>query len=1001
MKIPCRRIPLGVLLAAASTACADGGSNGPTSPEPVKTVEAVRVSPAELVVLVEEEGEFTATALSGDGVPLQGRAVSWSSSDPDVATVTGSGRVHGVSAGDAQITATIEGKEGTAELSVHNPVPSLTSVEPSTVEAGGPSFTLVVEGSGLVPGSVVEWNGEARSTTFQSAERLTAEITADDIAQPGDVGVAVRNAGPGGGRSSEATVSVEVVSNPKPELDGVDPTAATLGGPGFTLTVQGRDFVEGSEVLWNGSGLPTTFLSSGQLSAEVAAAELTVGGVAEVVVSNPAPGGGVSEETAFSVVLEPPEPALLDASSNHVCALDGSGAARCWGRGDRGQLGDGRTEDSAVPVAVAGGHAFREIAVGYDFTCGLSIAGIAYCWGSGDSGQLGNGTTADQGTPAPVSAGVAFSSIVAGFFHACGITAEGEAYCWGSRVAGELGDGETTDHRTTPGPVAGDLRFAVLSAGEFHTCGVTIYGEAYCWGSNLNGEVGDGTETRRSVPVPVAGGHTFVDVSAGIGLSCGVTVAGSGWCWGGGVFGELGNGVGTDSPVPVAVSGGDVFTEVTAGASHACGVTGSGSVLCWGLNHLGQLGKGDANSATTPRPVQASGLEFRQVTLGRDHTCGITAANAVHCWGSRESGLLGDGSLPYVTSPVAVSGGLRFSSVVAGGRQTCGLETDTGRLYCWGSSRWELDRSQDDVTTPEPLSMPPGVELVSLTGGSDDMCGLTADGEAYCWGSNNLGKLGTGTGTDSDVPVPVAGGHRFRSLSAGDAGTCGALLDGGRLYCWGSVLNGPFLGEWAPVPVEDDAAYEEVAAGFTHTCATRTDREAYCWGINFGWQFGNGTDVDSEVPVPMSGGYSYSALAAGEYHTCGLERVDGRAYCAGSGAAAGVGGFYLRPTPTEVPGGLSFADITAGRSHTCATVPGDTVYCWGVNSNGELGNGTTSSSATPAPVLGPPLRKPSSRGSYTCALDADGAAWCWGRADHGGLGNGTVGYVTSPVPVVW
>jgi alpha-tubulin suppressor-like RCC1 family protein len=327
---------------------------------------------------------------------------------------------------------------------------------------------------------------------------------------------------------------------------------------------------------------------------------------------------------------------------------------------------------------------FAAVSAG-DHACGLTPAGTAYCWGFNYSGALGNGTTANSATPVAVAGGLTFAVVSAGAGYTCGVTPAGAAYCWGSNDSGALGNGTTTNS-TAPVAVAGGLRFAALTAGQdFHTCGVTPAGAAYCWGLNIAGQLGNGTVTAVDNPMPVAvsGGLTFAAVSAGgENHTCGVTSAGAAYCWGANDWGQLG--VGTTifgSTAPVAVAGGLTFAAVSAGFNHTCGLTPAGAVYCWGFNYDGELGNGTTANSTAPVAV-AGGLTFAAVSAGYRHTCGLTPAGVAYCWGSNSNGQLGVSNTTFSATPIAVAGGRTFAAVSAGWG-TCGL-TPAGAVYCWG-----------------------------------------------------------------------------------------------------------------------------------------------------------------------------------------------------------------------------------------------------------------------------------------------------------------------------
>jgi hypothetical protein len=294
-------------------------------------VAVVEVTPPQLSLLVGETRQLTATPKSGSGVALTARPVSWSSANGNVASVDGAGALTAVGVGSTTITASSEGRNGTVAVEVRSVTPTLASVSPTNATVGGPAFTLTANGSNFIRGAVVRWNGNDRPTTYVSATQLRAEIPAGDLTSAGLVQVSAFNPGAGGGASGAVPFEIR---NPLPVLTSLSPANATVGGPAFTLTVNGSNFIAGAVVRWNGNDRLTTFVSATQLRAEVPASDIAASGTGQITVANPAPGGGPSNAIALPVAhpLDRSQIAFVSTrdgnSEIYVMYADGSAVRR-------------------------------------------------------------------------------------------------------------------------------------------------------------------------------------------------------------------------------------------------------------------------------------------------------------------------------------------------------------------------------------------------------------------------------------------------------------------------------------------------------------------------------------------------------------------------------------------------------------------------------------------------------------------------------------------------
>jgi alpha-tubulin suppressor-like RCC1 family protein len=341
------------------------------------------------------------------------------------------------------------------------------------------------------------------------------------------------------------------------------------------------------------------------------------------------------------------------------CALSAQGRAYCWGRNERGQLGNGGTLDSNVTThnvgtPVEGSLRYTSIAAGNAFACALTTEGLAYCWGNNERGQLGNGDSGENhksSAPVPVAGGITFTSIAAGEEFACALTAAGRAYCWGTNSYGQLGNGDSGPGHISSGPVAvkGKLRFASIAAGGLHTCAVTTSGKTYCWGYNNRGQLGNDSSADSPVPVAVVGRHAFAALSLGTISSCALTTSGKAYCWGDNGSGQYGTGGNVSSNVPVVAMGGKRYASISLSTQDSyaqCYGLRSGRLECTGwTDFTAEIGSG----VTTPVAMTMRGVSYGVTYY---NFCALTSAGEIYCTGSGSG--LGDGIGEDSSTPVLV-----------------------------------------------------------------------------------------------------------------------------------------------------------------------------------------------------------------------------------------------------------------------------------------------------------------------------------------------------------
>jgi alpha-tubulin suppressor-like RCC1 family protein len=345
------------------------------------------------------------------------------------------------------------------------------------------------------------------------------------------------------------------------------------------------------------------------------------------------------------------------------------------------------------------------------------------------------------------------------------------------------------------------------------------------------------------------------------------------------------------------------------------------------------------------------------------------------------------------------------AQIGAGGGFTCALDV-LGDPWCWGVGGALGDGAS--ATRLAPVRVSGLVDLRALSVGAVSVCAIDRAQAAWCWGNNADGRLGDGTTTPRPRPVRVAGLPPVTSIDVQAAHTCAVDLEG-MAWCWGGNADGQ-LGDGTttprPTPVQvtgiDDVV--DIAVGNGHTCAVDGAGDTWCWGANANGQLGDGT-VTAEAttrPQRVSDLPSARALDAGDVHTCAIATSDGTQRCWGSNSfgVLGDGTTTRQPLPVQTIGLTGVAGTSSLSAHRCATDSDGTAWCWGLNGQGRLGDGTTTSRLVPTTVIGlDRVQQLAAGGQHTCALDPAGAPWCWGRNAEGQLGDGTTVTRSTPASV--
>ncbi|MBN1439621.1 MAG: hypothetical protein JW929_09450 [Anaerolineales bacterium] len=695
--------------------------------------------------------------------------------------------------------------------------------------------------------------------------------------------------------------------------------------------------------------------------------------------------GTTIRRTAAADVSGLSEISEVAAGFNHTCARTADGGVYCWGNNAYGQLGDGTQTSRTPPQQARLPILAMSISSGTMHSCATDGRSV-YCWGIVEHRLMqGEYVVEISFKPAQIDLGclplgTQIAEIRSGANHDCLLTAAGEVYCWGRNDLGQLGQGRVSFSSNTPVRVDGLKRpVKSLAVGGYHTCVVQSDGTAACWGYDRYGQTGElyASASVVTIPMKVPGIQSALAISAGAYHACATDSGGTVKCWGDNRhrqvfplkldFGEIGT-------IP-----GD-YRAVAAGGYHSCALTADGAVLCWGNNKYGQLGENTAVPLTeptaeptrgetkapptsTPSPTPEPANRAVSIAAGRSHSCAVTTAGGVRCWGKNEHGELGNGTFTDSIIPVDVIGlSSGAAEVAVGWGHSCALMANGG-VKCWGYNKnGELgNRSGEDLNRPVDVRGLSG-GVAALEAGDDHTCALLSDGRVKCWGFNLYGQLGDGTAENRSAPVEVAGLHgAVKAVAAGWGHTC-ALYETGGVKCWGNNHYGQLGIEAEKENIHEPVTASGLAYGATalaadggQTCVITDRNLVMCWGNNKYGQLGDGTAEVRKLPVVVVGlTLKPAAIGVGWNHTCVVD-AEGEMACWGWNYYGQLGN-GMRTTSTvplradAMMGGI--VRIALGWGHVCSIADGGGAQCWGLNEFGQVGDGSTADSYLPIDVLG-------------------------------------------------
>jgi alpha-tubulin suppressor-like RCC1 family protein len=720
------------------------------------------------------------------------------------------------------------------------------------------------------------------------------------------------------------------------------------------------------------------------------------------------------------------------AGANHSLVRLSGGSSRGWGLNGSGRLGDASTTTRLLPVAVSGLTSASRVVAGSDHSLALLTDGTVRGWGDNATGEVGDGTTTPRSSPVSVSGLSTVVGVAAGRDFSLAVTQAGGVWAWGRNAEYQLGNGSTTNS-STPTPVSGLTTATAVAAGTLHGLALLADGTVVGWGRNVLGAVGDGTTTDRSTPVAVVGLTNIIAIAAGIDYSLALDSSGVVWSWGANGHGQLADGGTATRPSPAAIGGLSDIVSIAAGDAHAFAVTSDGTVYGWGRNHVSQIGTGTTTTRLTPVAISGPNMAWRVATPTLSLAAGQYATEQTVTVSIADP----EATLRYTTTGVDPTAG--DVTVTSGGTLTI-TQSQTLKVSGWKTG------------APTSVVVAAAYELKAVAPAISPGAGAYASAQSVTLstttGSATIrytldGAEPTDASPAYSAPIPVAD---TRTVKARTYRTGWTSSDSTHASYWisaGTVATPtitPAGGtQTAPVPVTLATSTEGATIRYTLDGTAPTGQSPV---YQYPFVVSTTTTVQAQG---FKAGYTPSAVAtetyavdaAGATGTPAITPAGGRFATAQTVTISGPGGATLRyttdgtdPTTSAAtiasgatvtvgqsqvlkvrawsgglePSAVRRADflivgaIAAGDTHSVALEADGTVWAWGANGFGQVGDASWTTRLAPVPVLTGAVAIAAGY-THTLAVKADGTAWAWGAGGFGRLGNGGQSNANAPVQV--
>ncbi len=548
-----------------------------------------------------------------------------------------------------------------------------------------------------------------------------------------------------------------------------------------------------------------------------------------------------------------------------------------------------------------------------------------------------------------------------------------------------------------------------------HSVAIAQDGTLWAWGLNANGQLGDGTTTNRNTPVKIGNANNWLTVAVGGDYTIAIKTDGTLWASGLNGNGQLGDGTTTQRNSILQIGTANNWLKVSAGRYHSIAIKTDGTLWTWGYNVQGQLGDGTTTQTNIPTQI-GTATNWLTAAAGSSHTVATKTDGTLWAWGNNNSGQLGDGSNIQRKSPVQIGNATNWQTITAGNDHTIAIKTN-GTLWAWGDNFYgQLGYGQSGINSSKnsPMQIDIDIHWLKITAGNVYTLAIKTDGTLWAWGRNIYSELGEGSNEQRNYPVQIFSARSWLEIAAGDSHTIAIKTDGS-FWSWGyngvgELGDGTNTNRISPtniacpfgtiLPVQ--GCWKLIAKGASgHTVGIALDGSLWAWGSDDFGQIGNGTITRSiTTPVKIGTATNWKTVVAGGNFTIAT-KTDSTMWSWGYNYNGQLGDSSRvnKVIPVLASKATSWQTISAGGNHTIAIKTDGTLWGWGFNQSGALGDGTTTLKISPVQIgTGTNWLKIATGGQISIAIKTDSTLWAWGDNVSGQFGDGTIG-TNSTVPI--